>query len=81
MSVCERERLYLYQLLLSVLESTELALGALTELPEAVGLALGPADLVPHLLLQVLLLHRHRPVLLLGLLQPEGERERERERE
>lgn len=60
---------HLYQLLLSVFETAEFALGALSQLSKPVRLCFGPGDLIPHLLLEVLLLHRHRPVLLLSLFQ------------
>ena len=61
----------LYQLFLGIFEPAEFTLGALSQLSKPVSLRFGPVDLVPHLLLKVLLLHGHRPVLLLSLLQPE----------
>lgn len=63
---------YLHQLLLSVFETAEFALGALPQLSEPLRLCFGPGDLIPHLLLQVLLLHRYCPVLLLSLFQSGG---------
>lgn len=61
---------HLNELLLGVLEATQLTLGALSQLSQSVGLLFSSGDLIPHLLLQVLLLHGYSAVLLLGLLQP-----------
>ena len=66
---CVGEAQYLNELLLSVLQAAQLTLRSLSQLPEPMSLLLGSVDLVPHFLLQVLLLHRHRAVLLLSFLQ------------
>lgn len=65
---------YLYEFLLGVFQPAQFTLGALSQLSQPVCLQFGVSDLILHLLLQVLLLHRHRPVLLLSLLQPGREK-------
>lgn len=69
---CVSGKIHLHQLLLGILQPAELALGALSQVPQSVSLHLGLGDLILHLLLQVLLLHCHRAVLLLSLLQAEA---------
>lgn len=60
---------HLYQLFFGVFQPAEFALSALSQVTQPVSLHFGLGDLILHLLLQVLLLHRHCPVLLLSLFQ------------
>lgn len=62
-------RPHLYQLLLGVFQPAEFALSAFSQVTQPMSLHFGLGDLILHLLFQVLLLHRHCPVLLLSLFQ------------
>lgn len=65
----------LLQLLLRVLLPAPLVLRPLAELPQPMRLQLGRVDLAPQLLLHPHLFHLNAALLLLRLMQPEGQSE------